>query len=239
MRAYYHNNEIAYQELQSLENPPCPSLLSFINIIYEKDDFKNKKILDLGCGTGEVTSKFLEVTSDVTGVDVSYSAITLAKDSFPGISFQCKDFVEDDLGENYQLIFDSHSLHNIVFDHERKKAFRNIYCSLRSGGFFAMETMVYHDEMELSDQFILDEQFCLFKNVSSDRYYGIKEFDGQLYIPYRRILPSYLIEEELKNAGFTIVYLIVSNSQKMVIDAEWPFAIRKDPDRMRVICIKE
>ena len=55
------------------------------------------KVIDLGCGTGELTAKLARLSGEVTGVDSSALSIEIARETsaeLPNIHF-CESFIED------------------------------------------------------------------------------------------------------------------------------------------------
>jgi 2-polyprenyl-3-methyl-5-hydroxy-6-metoxy-1,4-benzoquinol methylase len=60
---------------------------------------KSLKILDLGCGNGNVSAKIAAQGHTVSGVDVSSDGIAIARASFPGISYHSGSVYDDDLLE--------------------------------------------------------------------------------------------------------------------------------------------
>lgn len=74
---YYNTISEGYDELHSEEQ------LQKCRIIAESFDFKNKKILDVGCGTGIATDFF----KCDTGVDPSEKLLEIACKKYPNIQF--------------------------------------------------------------------------------------------------------------------------------------------------------
>jgi SAM-dependent methyltransferase len=66
------------------------------------------KILDLGCGFGDLIP-FLEKTLgkdqfEYTGVDINEKLVAVAKERFPGYQFMVKDIIQEPLAEQYDYI---------------------------------------------------------------------------------------------------------------------------------------
>jgi trans-aconitate methyltransferase len=95
-----------------------------------------EKILDLGCGTGELTQKIKEKGSLVYGMDSSAEMIDKAKKNFPLIEFEVLNAEEMTYHETFDAVFSNAVLHWIS-----KPAFvvHNIYQSLKYGGRFVAE----------------------------------------------------------------------------------------------------
>lgn len=50
---------------------------------------RRSRILDIGCGKGYLTSTFKDGDNEVVGIDISETAITLARDRDPNVDFRC------------------------------------------------------------------------------------------------------------------------------------------------------
>ncbi|TCD07705.1 class I SAM-dependent methyltransferase [Pedobacter frigidisoli] len=78
-----------------------------------KQQSKETKLLDVGCGQGVLYSylKHNILSSDYLGIDISDSAISLASASFPESRFLQVDFDHQDLDEKFDLIIFNESLY--------------------------------------------------------------------------------------------------------------------------------
>jgi|SRR3989344_1913809 len=62
---------------------------------------KNKdQIVDMGCGTGEMTKKIHSSGLNVMGFDISQGCITMAKKNYPEIKFKIQDIENTQLNDN-------------------------------------------------------------------------------------------------------------------------------------------
>lgn len=73
-------------------------------------DLNNKKILDVGCGFGDLYQFLVSknIIVDYTGIDIVPEFIDKARKNFPNIRFQVTDI--NDLNENYDYILASGTL---------------------------------------------------------------------------------------------------------------------------------
>jgi len=62
-----------------------------IRYILSLTHFKDKKILDMGCGTGVNTYDFYLKSKDTVGIDLSEWAVSKAKENFPQVEFRVMD----------------------------------------------------------------------------------------------------------------------------------------------------
>ena len=78
--------------------------------------FKNKAILDVGCGSGallnEINKKYHDC--DLTGIDLSRTAIEYARKKMPGILFEVKDIFQSSTEKKYDIIFCAEVLEHLL-----------------------------------------------------------------------------------------------------------------------------
>jgi SAM-dependent methyltransferase len=118
----------------NIETPP--------NILVELVDsgkVKPCKTIDLGCGTGNYVIYLASLGFDVTGIDISPTAIKIAKENAKKKGIKCNFLVADVLGnlneieEKFYLAYDWELLHHI-FPEQRKIYVENVYKILNLGG---------------------------------------------------------------------------------------------------------
>lgn len=97
------------------------------------------KTIDLGCGTGNYAIYLAGEGFDVTAVDISSSAIKIAKNNASQKGIDCNFTVADILGDlkqiqsTFNFAYDWELLHHI-FPSDREKYIRNVYRLLNPGG---------------------------------------------------------------------------------------------------------
>ena len=97
---------------------------------------KGEHILDLGCGTGDLTPKIQAAGATVVGVDSSIDMIKAAKKKFPKIDFQQADARNLPFSASFDAIFSNAVLHWIP---EKEAVVTNMYQSLKKGGRIVLE----------------------------------------------------------------------------------------------------
>ena len=91
----YHSFVAEYgKELLSLLNPQPREL-----------------ILDLGCGTGDITNSIAQLSANVIGLDSSTTMIERAIEKFPKIDFRCMDIYDMTFDNQFDSIFSNATLH--------------------------------------------------------------------------------------------------------------------------------
>jgi len=95
-----------------------------------------EQILDLGCGTGELTERIAQSGACVQGIDSCNSTIEEARDNYPHIKFEVEDASNFEVKEPLDAVFSNAVLHWI------KQPAAVINCvekALRPGGRFVAE----------------------------------------------------------------------------------------------------
>jgi trans-aconitate methyltransferase len=70
-----------------------------------------ERILDLGCGTGHLTSRIVESGAQVVGVDASPDMIGQARQNFPKLTFSLQDAAALTYQNEFDAIFSNAALH--------------------------------------------------------------------------------------------------------------------------------
>lgn len=137
----HFNREAEAFDKQVLKNiPKYPEMITaLINAIPDKKE--NPKILDLGCGTGNITLKVLEKfpNSQITCLDLSENMIKIAKnklEQYESIEYIIGDFTKTEITEKYDAIISSLALHHIPNDKEKQEMYHAIYEALNESGVF-------------------------------------------------------------------------------------------------------
>lgn len=113
-------------------------------------DPKNKeRILDLGCGSGELTNAIQELSRDVIGMDRSPEMIEKAKAQFPWCKFQLGDATDFHFERPFNAIFSNAALHWVV---PYKKAISCMYANLAKEGRIVVEFGGKNNVRAITDQ---------------------------------------------------------------------------------------
>lgn len=122
-----------------------PNYKGMINSLIRSIPFESSKpikVLDLGCGTGNVTSEVKKryPQAQVTCVDLAENMIDIAQYKlarYDDIEYQVVDLRNFQYGEdNYDLIISSLALHHLRTDEEKITIYQRIYDALTDGGVF-------------------------------------------------------------------------------------------------------
>lgn len=227
MEKVYKSHEVAYQNLKKKGAKSWNEMYStekgkeadhvgierkrFIEGLLEKEWFpKTGKALEIGCGTGPLIRWISSKGFKGTGVDISETAIELAKSQSDGLDI---DFFNDDFcysnklkDESFDFIIDGHCFHCIVEDKDRLLFLEKAYKLLKKNGAFILGTMcspVNKKEFSVSykNQKYKDNIFYVPYETELE---GSKIFDGKMYMAQRKIEHWKKVLKLVKNAGFEI-----------------------------------
>ncbi|KKI91977.1 methyltransferase type 11 [Bacillus sp. SA1-12] len=148
-----------------------------------------EKILDLGCGTGDLAKKIVGYGSEVVGVDKSQNMIAQAKGKYPEIRFEIKDATNLDFNQQFDAVFSNAALHWIK---PPKAAVISIYNSLKQNGRFVAE---FGGKGNV--KMITDEISNQLKKAGIDYYQDKFPWYFPSISEYTRLM---------EEAGFTVVY---------------------------------
>ena len=97
---------------------------------------KHERILDLGCGSGQLTASIQKSAKEVIGIDKSPAMIQDAKAKFADINFQVADAADFHFEEKFDAIFSNATLHWVL---EVEKAIDCMYQNLNPNGRIVVE----------------------------------------------------------------------------------------------------
>jgi len=90
-------------------------------------------ILDLGCGTGHLTSQIAARGAQVIGVDVSPAMIERARENYPGLEFRVVNGADLQVAEQFDAVFSNAALHWMPRS-AQPAVLSSVYRALRPGG---------------------------------------------------------------------------------------------------------
>jgi trans-aconitate methyltransferase len=93
-------------------------------------------ILDLGCGSGQLTAKIVKAGARVSGIDLSPDMIAQASANYPAIEFKVGDATTFEVEAPVDAVFSNAVLHWV---NDAAGAIARVYAALKPGGRFVME----------------------------------------------------------------------------------------------------
>jgi 2-polyprenyl-3-methyl-5-hydroxy-6-metoxy-1,4-benzoquinol methylase len=232
MKSYYDAHEIAYQQIKARggvgwDNAKTIEELGDIKTMnYLKSSISkyfplisDMKALDLGCGSGTTAFTLAQLGFLVTGIDISETAIELAREltlkQNLQIQFQIGDVLSlEKLNQKFDLIYDSHCFHCIVFDEDRRRVLDGVKKSLSDNGIFILDTMAMTENYDPTDKLEslrFDNDHILWHKTKPSTDRGVVAVNGQHWCAQRRIYPSDKILEEVAKAGFVVISEVIDS----------------------------
>ncbi len=143
-------------------------------------------ILDLCCGTGQLTQALTALGYRVTGLDGSEEMLRFARENAPAAEFIVDDARSFNLPDIYHAVISTFdSLNHIMTLEELTSVFRNVHAALRESGLFLFDL-----NMEEGYKIVWDDN------------YGIVEDDHVCVVR-----TSYRLEERTAQFDATLFYL--------------------------------
>lgn len=100
------------------------------------DPQRGERILDVGCGTGQLTAEIARYGAQVVGLDSSVDMLSDARKNFPELAFVLGDASQFDFPEPFDAVFSNAVLHWVK---NADGAVASIARALRPGGRFVAE----------------------------------------------------------------------------------------------------
>jgi len=138
------------------------------------DADKNIKVLDLGCGTGEIGRRIKEKfpVAVIECVDMAANMIDVAKNKlsqYADISFQVANFTDYSFDKKYDVIFSSLAIHHLEYV-EQKQLYEKIYNALSDGGIFIQAEYILGANEFLKDLNINSYYKLVRKNLTQEEF---------------------------------------------------------------------
>ncbi len=156
----YNNFALGYYSIMkdTLQN----DFYLYYKKIFEKFNINPKLILDLGCGTGDITYLFAKENYDMIGVDISFDMLNIAKEnnSHENILYLNQDMREFELYGTVDVIYSSLDCINYITDkRDLKKVFKLCNNYLNPDGIF-----IFDVNTEYKFENILDNKTYIYDN---------------------------------------------------------------------------
>ena len=181
-----------------------------------------RRLLDMGCGTGNLTIRLAERGFDVIGQDASSEMLAIAAEKSSEVQWICQNMAETELGEEVDAVISTlDSINHLESAEEIAACFVSAAANLKRGGAFVFDvnTIYKHREILANNTFVydVDEAYCVWQNEFSPEDNGVsidldiffEEEDGSYTRggeSFREIaLPVDEMREMLEESGFEVV----------------------------------
>lgn len=141
---------------------PYSYWVDYVQAILRRLDYSPRTVLDLACGTGNVSEELAARGYDVVGIDISPDMIEVAKTKGGGVEYHVQDMAELNLGRSFDLAVSLFDSLNYVTDlAQLAAAIRRVGDHLVDGGYFIFD---------VNTIYALSHHFFDQANVIPDRY---------------------------------------------------------------------
>jgi len=208
MKTDYFGHDKAYKSRKNEGMPGWDSasqikknIATLENLFQDEGVPKKGKLLELGCGAGNSTLWLAEKGYDVSGVDISPTAIDWAREKALEKNmkavFQVGNVVDlkEYSNDFFDIVLDGHCFHCIIGE-DRKQFLKNAGRVLKPGGVFLIMSMCGEITDDLIQKHYDPETRCLIRGGTAIRYLGLAED----------------ILEEIKAANFQILHWEIKTS---------------------------
>ncbi|RYI31521.1 MULTISPECIES: class I SAM-dependent methyltransferase [Bacillus] len=219
--------KFAYLYDALMKDVPYEGWVETVKSSTEKYRIEGKRLLDLACGTGELSVRLAQAGYDVTGVDLSEDMLAVAQakamEQGADISFYQQDMSElEGLGEYDIAGIFCDSLNYLQSEKEVEQTFESVGRHLKEGGLFIFDVhSVYKMEHIFRDQtFALneDEISYIWECFPGEHPFSIEheltffqldpslmKYDRYDELHLQRTYPIDIYKDWLLKAGFTLL----------------------------------
>jgi len=147
---------------QLMAGVPYALWVNYLEALLRRVNYRPKTVLDVACGTGNVSELLAERGYEVVGIDISPNMIEIARTKGSGVKYYVQDVSELDLGRRFDLAISLFDSLNYIIDVEKlAQAIKRVGDHLVSGGVFIFD---------INTIYALSHHFFDQANLAADRY---------------------------------------------------------------------
>lgn len=214
----------AYLYDQLMQDVPYDQWVTIVEEYRKKFQIDGIKLLDLACGTGELSVRFAQKGFDVTGADLSTDMLSVAKVKADGLSLPIQFFEQDmtrldELGEFDIIGIFCDSLNYLENEEAVKQTFEGVNRLLKKGGLFLFDVhSVYKMDHIFADAtFTLDDDEItyIWNSFSGEAPYSVEheltffvldelsgKYDRIDELHFQRTYPEETYKQLIEQTGF-------------------------------------
>jgi ubiquinone/menaquinone biosynthesis C-methylase UbiE len=220
----YERFAYVYDEL--MKDAPYEKWLMILTAKLEQYGIDGRKVLDLACGTGEITVELAQHGFEVTGVDLSDEMLLVANEKAVKLGLSIPLFQQnmaelEGLGQFDCVTIFCDSLNYLRDEEDIVKTFSRVHEHLKDGGLFMFDIhSLYKMEEVFSDHtFAVNGEEVSYiwdcfpgeepYSVEHDLSFFVRDEESGLYdrfdeLHYQRTYPVEQYKKWLEQAGFTV-----------------------------------
>lgn len=141
-------------------------ILQSIYDLVEDLNKKNSKILEIGVGTGNLASKFLNSNYDIVGIDQSREMLSVAKEKYPSLKVRLGEFLKIPYdNKSFDIIISTYAFHHLN-ESEKCIAIEEMIRVLKDNGVIIIGDLMFESK---------DSEEKILKNLSQKQIEIIKD----------------------------------------------------------------
>ena len=168
-------------------------ILQGVYDLVEELDRNNSKILEIGVGTGNLASKFLNNNYEIIGIDQSREMLSVAKEKYPSLKVRLGEFLKIPYdSKSFDVIISTYAFHHLN-DDEKYIAIEEMIRVLKENGVIIIGDLMFESK-EAEEQ--------IFKTLSQkqideikDEYYSYIELLRMEFKKYNKKLEYHRIDQ--------------------------------------------
>ena len=217
---YYEMHEKVYRDLKASGKLSWDKQDSFdelwghaTNVFLHKflgtTDCSKLRMLDLGTGAGTAALYFARLGARIVGVDVSSSAVDMAKKNAQNlglsVDFMVADITQLELNQTFDIVIDSTLLHCLI-GKDRDAFYSVAKKHLVNDGKLFINTMIADElvQTRFNDKYFVFQDDILW-SLGIDEIGERKEINGKSYFPHRTLLTHNDQLAEFERYGFRVL----------------------------------
>ncbi|NMM64323.1 methyltransferase domain-containing protein [Clostridium sp. P21] len=141
-------------------------ILQSVYELVEKLDRKNSKILEIGVGTGNLASKFLNNNYEIIGIDQSREMLSVAKEKYPKLKVRLGEFLKIPYdNKSFDIIISTYAFHHLN-ENEKCIAIQEMIRVLKDNGAVIIGDLMFESK---------DSEEKILKDLSQEQIDEIKD----------------------------------------------------------------
>lgn len=168
-------------------------ILQGVYDLVEELDRNNSKILEIGVGTGNLASKFLNNNYEIIGIDQSREMLSVAKEKYPSLKVRLGEFLKIPYdSKSFDVIISTYAFHHLN-DDEKYIAIEEMIRVLKENGVIIIGDLMFESK-EAEEQ--------IFKTLSQkqideikDEYYSYIDLLRMEFNKYNKKLEYHRIDQ--------------------------------------------
>ncbi|MGM0853211.1 MAG: class I SAM-dependent DNA methyltransferase [Bacillota bacterium] len=223
-----------------MQDVPYDGWLEFVNKQAKAYSIQGESVLDIACGTGELSLRLVRDGYDVTGVDLSQDMLMVAQEKALEMRVKLNLFQQDmskldSLGEYDLITIFCDSLNYLEDEKDVENTFKSVYAHLKHDGLFLFDvhsiykmTQIFINQtFTLTDEHVsyiwdcfpgevpnsVEHELTFFvKDEETNQYERVEELHKQ------RTYPILTLKEWLMDAGFEVLNISADFTEEAPTD---------------------